>query len=46
MKKIIKTILMSLLISSTLLIGGLNAQSSKTLIVYFSWAEILEQLPI
>ena len=37
MKKIIKTILMSLLISSTLLIGGLNAQSSKTLIVYFSW---------
>ena len=28
---------MSLLISSTLLIGGLNAQSSKTLIVYFSW---------
>ncbi|WP_157143682.1 flavodoxin [Brachyspira pilosicoli] len=37
MKKIIKTMLMSLLISSTLLIGGLNAQSSKTLIVYFSW---------
>ncbi|ANN64732.1 NAD(P)H-dependent oxidoreductase [Brachyspira hyodysenteriae] len=37
MKKIIKTILMSLLISSTLLIGSLNAQSSKTLIVYFSW---------
>lgn len=37
MKKIIKRILMSLLISSTLLIGGLNAQSSKTLIVYFSW---------
>ena len=35
--KIIKTMLMSLLISSTLLIGGLNAQSSKVLIVYFSW---------
>lgn len=37
MKKIIKRILMSLLISSTLLIGGLNAQTSKTLIIYFSW---------
>ncbi|WP_157151594.1 flavodoxin [Brachyspira sp. SAP_772] len=37
MMKIIKTMLMSLLISSTLLVGGLNAQSSKTLIVYFSW---------
>ncbi|WIH83565.1 NAD(P)H-dependent oxidoreductase [Brachyspira pilosicoli] len=37
MKKIIKTMLMSLLISSTLLVGGLNAQSSKVLIVYFSW---------
>ena len=37
MKKIIKRILMSLLLSSTLLIGGLNAQTSKTLIVYFSW---------
>ncbi|WP_295157264.1 flavodoxin [uncultured Brachyspira sp.] len=32
-----KIILMSLLIFSTLLTGGLNAQNSKTLIVYFSW---------
>ncbi|WP_157153982.1 flavodoxin [Brachyspira murdochii] len=37
MRKIIKTILLSLFLSSTLLIGGLYAQSSKTLIVYFSW---------
>ena len=32
-----KIILMSLFLFNTLLIGGLNAQSSKTLIVYFSW---------
>ena len=37
MRKIIKTILMYALLSSTLLMGGLHAQSSKTLIVYFSW---------
>ena len=32
-----KIILISLFLFNTLLIGGLNAQSSKTLIVYFSW---------
>ena len=36
-KKLLKTILISLIISSTLFLGSLKAQTTKTLIVYFSW---------